>query len=334
MEDKMDYKKFNETEEKYRILKGQLNNGEITPEELKKELKGMMIQDEEGNYWMIGGKTGKWYIYDGTDWKEENPYKEEEIIDASSEEIPVIDTYTEPQETSTKVEQSQDKAEAVEEQESVISEAIKDTKTSPSQEDDTMEAATIHQEPEDRGSIAIDIDQDQEIEERQEISREEIDESKPLLEKEIRTTPTEINCRVCKSKIPVFSLFCQICGANQKTPVVDLKKEAKPEKKEDELLITSVDIISMIFFLGGLGIIIGVLLGATFGAIKDFFMNHGLPIPAILEDTRGGIAGGLIFACIGGIGGFIVFAIASVIISSFCNLIAYIFGGIRFKIKT
>ncbi|MCP5103215.1 MAG: hypothetical protein GY950_07550, partial [bacterium] len=74
----MDKTKFKETEEKYRELKEALNNGEISPEEMKKQLKKMMVLDDDGNYWMIGGKTEKWYIYNGTDWKEGNPFPKEE----------------------------------------------------------------------------------------------------------------------------------------------------------------------------------------------------------------------------------------------------------------
>jgi hypothetical protein len=53
----------------------------------------------------------------------------------------------------------------------------------------------------------------------------------------------------------------------------------------------------------------------------------------MLQEVRGGAAGGLIFAAVGGIGGFIVSAILSVILSTIYNFIAFIFGGIRFKVK-
>ena len=41
---------------------------------MKAELKKMMIRDEENRFWMIGSKTGGWYVYDGSTWKAGNPY--------------------------------------------------------------------------------------------------------------------------------------------------------------------------------------------------------------------------------------------------------------------
>jgi hypothetical protein len=54
----------------------------------------------------------------------------------------------------------------------------------------------------------------------------------------------------------------------------------------------------------------------------------------MLQETRGKIQGGLIFAAMGGICGFILFALVSVIISAIYNGISYFFGGIRFKVKS
>lgn len=80
----MDMSKFREVEDKYQELKTQLDNGTLSNDELKKELKNMMVNDDEGNYWMIGGKTGKWYLYNGTDWREGNPYQRASNIEESS----------------------------------------------------------------------------------------------------------------------------------------------------------------------------------------------------------------------------------------------------------
>jgi hypothetical protein len=76
-----------------------------------------------------------------------------------------------------------------------------------------------------------------------------------------------------------------------------------------------------------------VLLGAAFGIFKTILPTLQEQIPDILNDTRGKIPGGLVFAAIGGIGGFFISAAAALIISSTYKLIASIFGGIRLKIK-
>jgi hypothetical protein len=49
---------------------------------------------------------------------------------------------------------------------------------------------------------------------------------------------------------------------------------------------------------------------------------------------RGKIQGGLFFGALGGIFGFVAFALLAVIKGLFFNLIAYVFGGIRFRIKS
>ena len=98
------------------------------------------------------------------------------------------------------------------------------------------------------------------------------------------------------------------------------------------MLIKSIKMVPMIFFLGGLGLIIGVLFGATFGIfnlMEDFIYQF----PIMLQETRGKIQGGLIFAAMGGITGFIVFSLISLVITSIYNALSFFFGGIRLRIK-
>ncbi|MCP5051571.1 MAG: hypothetical protein GY940_30665 [bacterium] len=148
-----------------------------------------------------------------------------------------------------------------------------------------------------------------------------------------------VHCVVCDSKIPPIAVYCSFCGANQRElgfKKGGKKKKAKQAQTADigsELVIKSIRITSFLFFLGGLGIIAGVLVGATFGVLKDFLAGLHDMLPIMLQETRGGFTGGLIFAAIGGIGGFIGGALLSIVLSGIYNLVAYVFGGIRFKIK-
>ena len=75
----MNTDKFKNIELKYMELKAKLEKGEITSDQMKQQLKKLMILDEKGHYWMIGGKSGKWYTYDGTEWKEDDPFKAESV---------------------------------------------------------------------------------------------------------------------------------------------------------------------------------------------------------------------------------------------------------------
>jgi hypothetical protein len=294
--------KFKETEEKYKELREKLTRGEVTTEQMKADLMRLMVQDETGKYWMLGGKTGKWYIHDGNRWNEADPY--ERFTAPITREIPQKET----SETML-IEQpfpSDEKESAVSEPARTIEFHEYDDDIKPREEPKKQQYSYIEQEEEIKVS---------------QVSRRDYD---------------TIECKVCKSRIPSYSVFCQICGANQKE-LDEKTMSAKPSTKkegESELLIKSIKYTSLIFFLGGLGLILGVIWGATFGIFKTVLPNIAKDyLPLILSETRGGIAGGMIFAAIGGIGGFIISALISVLLSAIYNLISFIFGGIRVKVK-
>jgi hypothetical protein len=480
----MNEKKFKETEARYKELKEKHAKREISTEEVKAELKRLMVQDETGTYWMLGGKTGKWYRHDGAQWQETDPY---EIIKAmkeveEAEEAPmeldasaqISEEQEEKQEFAQEEEQEEEQeeknpfdstevdaadsgnlsypsfateaagtdegGEEVESIESVGTIEVGDTTvaaetagspyaaespyttvtadisssrsaaetgetaeptdaadisadtigtesaepppgadktgigtgrgedstygsydTIGTYEIDTTEAEAGDEEiliergkfeDEDAAlgtkmeSLGVDADEETGIVDTQKFEYEssEEEEEEPLFKREpaipeaavkpktpVMEPQDYISCGVCKSRIPPFAIYCTFCGAHQKT----LKQPTTPKsiKEESELLVKSIKITPFLFFLGGLGLIVGVILGATFGVVKDFLAGLSSQLPMMLSETRGGYAGGLIFAAIGGIGGFILSAILSTILAGIYNLVAFIFGGIRFKVK-
>ena len=66
----MDYK---DVEEKYKQLKSQFEAGQISEQTYKDRLSELMIQDEQGRWWMIGFESGKWHYHDGTNWVQAEP---------------------------------------------------------------------------------------------------------------------------------------------------------------------------------------------------------------------------------------------------------------------
>jgi WD40 repeat protein len=65
-------KAFQQAEDEYFRRRGQLAAGRITAEQFNASLKGLMVE-HEGSYWMLGAKSGKWYMHDGQDWLEADP---------------------------------------------------------------------------------------------------------------------------------------------------------------------------------------------------------------------------------------------------------------------
>ena len=499
----MEEKKFRETEAKYRELKERHAKKEISTEEVKAELKHLMVQDETGTYWMLGGKSGKWYRHDGAQWQETDPY---EVIKTLKEveEVPMEEEAPMELDASVKISEEQAEKQGFEQEEEqeedqeeknpfesaevdaadagdlsyptfatetagpvegtegvesaegagtieigdttvtadispssldAESAGIPDAEESPyttvaadissapfaaesgeaagsadaadisvgsygtesaepppsadkagidagevedstygsydtlgTYEIDTTEADAAEEgmliergkaedeaPPTEMESLGADADEGTRIVDTQkfEYTSSGEEEAEPLVTgepaapeapviPEAPVTPKApaapavesqdyISCGVCKSRIPPFAIYCTFCGAHQKT----FKQPAsvKSVKEESELLVKSIKITPFLFFLGGLGLILGVVLGATFGVVKDFFPGLSPQLPMMLSETRGGIAGGLIFAAIGGIGGFILSAIISTILAGVYNLVAFIFGGIRFKVK-
>ncbi len=70
---------FKEAEEVFKKIKEKYESGEISFEEFKARVKELMVRDKEGNVWMIGVKSGKWYIKTPEGWKPKEPPKEETL---------------------------------------------------------------------------------------------------------------------------------------------------------------------------------------------------------------------------------------------------------------
>jgi hypothetical protein len=244
----MEEKKFREIENLYNDLKERQASGEISGDDMKAELKKMMIRDEESRYWMLGSKTGAWYVYDGSTWKAARPY--------GHEDTPLL---LQPELTQA----------------------------------EKIPAA-------DRGEV-----------------------QRPADDK------SESFCKFCHSRMDEHDAYCKFCGASQK--VAARAPERHPG--QGEMLVRSVRIFSLIFFFGGLGLVAGVIFGATFGIFK-IFGDLIFQFPLMLQEMQGKIQGGLFFGAIGGIAGFIGCALLAVLFGLLYNALAFVFGGLRFKIKS
>ena len=64
---------FTETEAEFRQLKTQYDAGDLSETDFKARLEELMVQDEQGRWWMIGYETGQWYVHDGEKWVRAEP---------------------------------------------------------------------------------------------------------------------------------------------------------------------------------------------------------------------------------------------------------------------
>ncbi len=70
---------FRRVQDEYFRLRGQFSVGIINEQEFDNALHALSIQDAQGHDWMIGANTGKWYVYDGTQWTEADPFQTKTI---------------------------------------------------------------------------------------------------------------------------------------------------------------------------------------------------------------------------------------------------------------
>jgi len=66
-------KRVKEIEKTFVKLKGKFRRGKISRQKFVDGLKKLRFKDDEGRFWMIGARSGKWYFFDGKDWIESDP---------------------------------------------------------------------------------------------------------------------------------------------------------------------------------------------------------------------------------------------------------------------
>ncbi len=245
----MDRKKFEEIERLYKELKDRQAAGEVSAEDMKAELKKMMIRDEDNRYWMLGGKTGGWYVYDGSAWNADDPYRHEET--------PLV----------------------------LLTEAGTQEK---------KQAAVVREAPPQAAE------------------------------------KSEMLCKFCHSRMEEHDAYCKFCGASQKAAA---KQPPARRPAADEIQVKSVRLFSLIIFLGGLGLVLGVVFGASFGIFK-ILGDLIYQFPVMLQEMRGKFLGGLFFGALGGIAGFAAFAVLGALLGLFFNALCFVFTGPRFKIRS
>ena len=81
---------FAQVESEYRRLKAQVAAGQISEDEFKAKLQELMIQDEQGRWWVIGFETGQWYVHDGEQWVPAQPPHQRSLVGARPHRLPEL----------------------------------------------------------------------------------------------------------------------------------------------------------------------------------------------------------------------------------------------------
>jgi hypothetical protein len=64
---------FVQVEQEVAKLRQDLAAGRLTEDACKARMRELMVEDSDGNWWMVGYETGEWYCHDGTDWVRADP---------------------------------------------------------------------------------------------------------------------------------------------------------------------------------------------------------------------------------------------------------------------
>jgi len=59
---------FQKTLDKFNKLQSSFQAGDLSQGNYQTALKNLLVQDDEGDYWMLGMESGEWYCFDGDEW--------------------------------------------------------------------------------------------------------------------------------------------------------------------------------------------------------------------------------------------------------------------------
>lgn len=109
----------------------------------------------------------------------------------------------------------------------------------------------------------------------------------------------------------------------------DLASQNLPERSE-KWVVVSLPYGSSTLFFGCMGILLGILAGAVAGSTRFFLQTFSF-LPLFLQEIMGKLTGGIIFAALGGLVGFVSGCGFGFFISLVFNLTASLTGGLAIK---
>ncbi len=104
------------------------------------------------------------------------------------------------------------------------------------------------------------------------------------------------------------------------------------ESSEISWVLSSLPLFPTSFFIGSLGSLLGVILGAIVGS-TSFFLGQLSFLPLILQEIQGKLTGGLIFAGLGSLLGFVSGFFLGLIIAVLFNFTCSLSGGLGVNVR-
>lgn len=150
-------------------------------------------------------------------------------------------------------------------------------------------------------------------------------------------------CVRCGESLKEREAACPSCGMPlespyQKCPSCSRGAEASPLDEEvlfkapkEDVVLRRMSASSLFFFSGGTGLILGIVLGAFTGA-SDFFSGMAKLLPDSLGTLQGTLMGGIVFAVLGGLLGFVLLGAIGTLQAHLFNGISAVVGGFRISL--
>jgi hypothetical protein len=151
-----------------------------------------------------------------------------------------------------------------------------------------------------------------------------------------------IKCLSCGLENESGAVTCSSCGESliEEEVAAGSREVEEPTLDEEDLsrapkenfVLRRLSPSSFFFYNGGTGLILGLILGAFAGA-SGFFSETAKRLPDAMAALHGTLMGGIVYAVVGGLLGFILLGAIGYLQAHLFNAIAAVAGGFRVRLE-
>jgi hypothetical protein len=148
-----------------------------------------------------------------------------------------------------------------------------------------------------------------------------------------RFNEDEVTCPKCNTRLEDETQKCPYCDQKEKLSLRMEEKVLDPYEQEKGKLYVfrSINLLSFLFFWGTVGLVLGIIMGTLIGVAKRYVETIQY-FPEFLKVLHGKLLGGVVFGFLGGVSGFILLAIAGLVLALLINVLLSFVGGIKVRI--